>query len=126
VLYLFVATVYRSDIRVHRFRLPLIPYLIINFVETAVAAEVSLLTGVHGSSLPKQEELLLMADYPLHVFVSDDNVVAIASPPAIAPGGTLQVCLKHDEVNFDLQVESIYSATLRQPCEPQQQNDGTV
>jgi hypothetical protein len=82
--------------------------------------------GVHGSSLPKQEELLLMADYPLHVFVSDDNVVAIASPPAIAPGGTLQVCLTHDEVNFDLQVESIYSATLRQPCEPQQQNDGTV
>ena len=51
MLYLFVATVCSSDIRVHRFRLPLIPYLIINFVESVVTANVSLLKTFQTSDV---------------------------------------------------------------------------
>ena len=97
---------------------------IINFVNTVISAQVNMLStfksndsDVDGSLFLEEEALVIMAEFPLTIFVCDDNAVAIANPEAIAPGGILHVCLTDDDPNSDLQVESIYSATLSQQQE---------
>lgn len=62
--------------------------------------------------------LNVAVDYTLTAFICNDSGEVVATPPAITPGGTLQVCITYPDGVAGVTVGSVYQSTISQPTGP--------
>jgi hypothetical protein len=96
----------------------------INFYETNVTITVDLtanftLTTIAAErTLADNEAADIKLDYPVTAYICEDNNTLVDSPPALAQGSFLQVCVKIDETvttNTNILVEDILTFVVSQP-----------
>jgi hypothetical protein len=96
----------------------------INFYETNVTITVDLTANFTLTTIETERTLAadevadIKLDYPVTAYICEDNNTLVDSPPALAQGSFLQVCVKIDETvttNTNILVEDILTFVVSQP-----------